>query len=202
VPRYGEIDRDYAKRLRSTAADGPIYMLGLTSFLAASAGKSGDRDPATAYAPIPILASAGAVLCFAADVLASTGGWDRVAVIGYPSRKAFVDLAYRADFQAWHVTKEDQLERTTVLGTLPVGGLPGPASHGRMLLEAWAGAEPAPVTAGLATGFTVEGTVFGDGRRWSGVRYTPIEPGVPLPLQEAAPGYQALLLEPTIERWR
>jgi len=25
---------------------------------------------------------------------------------------------------------------------------------------------------------------------------------VPLPLQEAAPGYQALLLEPTIERWR
>jgi len=49
--------------------------------------------------------------------------------------------------------------------------------------------------------FGVEGTVIGDGRTWSGARYTVIESGTPLPLVKAQAGYQALLLMPAIERW-
>jgi hypothetical protein len=207
VPRYGEIDGNYGRRLRTTGRDGPIYMLGLTRFqpgdTAAATGPLGaGHSGEPVYAPIPLLASAGATVCFAADVLASSGGWDRVAVIGYPTRRSFVELAYQRDFQDWHLAKEDRMERTTVLGTLPVGGLPAPAASGRILLEAWAGPPPQLIAEGPATAFEVEGTVIGDGRRFDGVRYTMIEAGTALPLGGADPGYEALLLDPTIERWR
>ena len=52
-----------------------------------------------------------------------------------------------------------------------------------------------------ATGFAVEGTYIGDGRQWSGARYTPIEPGTALPLEPARFGYLAVLVEPVIESW-
>jgi hypothetical protein len=154
------------------------------------------------YAPIPMLTAAGAALCFAADVVASSGGWDRVAVIGYPTRRSFVELAYEPQCVNWHSAKEARVERTMVMAMLPAGNLPGPASSGRILLEAWAGPAPGALSAGPATIFDVEGTVIGDGRQWSGIRYTPIESGTSLPLRAATSGYQALLLEPTIERWR
>ena len=206
MPSYGQIDSDYAGRLRSARADGPIYMLALEKLrpdlgqdpLRAAAPFGADRI----YAPIPILTAAGAALCFAADVVASSGSWDRVAVIGYPTRRSFVELAYEPQFLNWHNAKEVRLERTTVMAMLPAGNLPGPASAGRILLEAWAGPTPAVLTTRTATIFAVEGTVIGDGRQWSGIRYTPIESGTSLPLRAATPGYQALLLEPTIERWR
>jgi hypothetical protein len=154
------------------------------------------------YAPIPLLTAAGAALCFAADVVASSGGWDRVAVIGYRTRRSFVELAYEPQFLDWHAAKQVRLEHTMVIGMLPAGNLPGQASSGRILLEAWTGPQPALLAAGPATLFNVEGTVIGDGRQWSGIRYTPIESGTSLPLRAAMSGYQALLLEPTIERWR
>ena len=206
MPRYGQIDSDYAGRLRSSRVDGPIYMLGMEKLrpdagqrsLRALAGRRADHS----YAPIPLLAGAGAALCFAAEVVASSGGWDRVAVIGYPTRRSFVELAYQPQFLDWHAAKEVRLEHTMVMGMLPVGSLPGPAGSGRILLEAWAGPTPALLAPGPATVFDVEGTVIGDGRQWSGIRYTPIESGTSLPLRATTPGYQALLLEPTIERWR
>jgi len=206
VPSYGQIDADYAVQLRSAQADGPIYMLGLEKFRpdvnqgAARAGTHRRADHS--YAPIPLLTAAGAALCFAADVVASSGGWDRVAVIGYPTRRSFVELAYEPQFLNWHSAKEVRLERSTVMAMLPAGNLPAPASSGRILLEAWAGPTPALLAEGPASIFDVEGTVIGDGRQWSGIRYTPIEAGTSLPLRSATPGYQALLLEPTIERWR
>jgi hypothetical protein len=205
VPQYGQIDPDYAERLRSPRVDGPIFMLGLDK-LRPDAGQRpvrvAYRGADDFYAPIPLLTAAGAALCFAADVVASSGGWDRVAVIGYPSRRSFVELAYVPQFLSWHSAKEVRLERTAVMGMLPVGNLPGPVSSGRILLEAWAGTTPALLAAGPATLFDVEGTVIGDGRQWNGIRYTPIESGTSLPLRAATSGYQALLLEPTIERWR
>jgi hypothetical protein len=206
VPRYGQIDAVYAGRLRSTQADGPIYMLALEK-LRPDAGQ--EPVPAAAhfgadriYAPIPLLSAAGAAVCFAADVVASSGGWDRVGVIGYPTRRSFVELSYEPQFLNWHSAKEVRLERTMVMAMLPAGNLPGPAGEGRILLEAWAGPTPALLAEGPASIFDVEGTVIGDGRQWSGIRYTPIESGTSLPLRAATSGYQALLLEPTIERWR
>ena len=208
MPRYGLIDADYAMRIRETAdhADGPIYLVGLSRLRPGTDSSprglpAVGRDTVTDYAPIPLLSSVGAALCLAATVVASSPSWHRVGVVGYPSRRAYLELSYRPDFRAWHARKEESLEHTTVLATLCTGELPAADSQ-RLLLEVWNGPEPAPLVPGPASIFDVEGTVIGDGRQWSGVRYTSIELGTALPLHPARFGYQAMLLAPMLERWR
>jgi hypothetical protein len=208
VPRYGLIDADYAMRIRETAdhADGPIYMVGLTRLRPGTDTSPRGivaigRDTVTDYAPIPLLSSVGAALCLAATVVAGSPSWHRVGVIGYPSRRAYLELSYRHDFRSWHARKEESLEHTTVLATLRTGELPVADSQ-RLLLEVWHGPEPVALVPGAAARFDVEGTVIGDGRQWSGIRYTPIELGTALPLRPARFGYLALLLAPVLGRWR
>lgn len=209
MPRYGRVDSEYSHRLRWTAgrADGPIYMLNLTKFspgnpAAVDANDGSGRYAASSYAPIPLLGSVGAALCFVADVVAGSADWDRVAVVGYRSRQSFLDLAGRPDFQSWHERKQEGVDRTSVLGTLPLDSLPAEARLRRVLLEIWDGEVPDPVADGPAASFDVEGTIVGDGRHWSGARYTAIAAGTALPLQEPSTAYQALLLDPRIVRWR
>jgi hypothetical protein len=160
----------------------------------------GSRDPGR-YAPLGVLASIGAKLCFVADVVASPGNWHRVFVVGYPSRRSFVAMATRHDFMNWHHSMSTGLEESVVMGVLPVGMLPVPSASW-VLLETWNGPRPAPVAHGAVSEFAVEGTLVGDGRQWTGIRYTAIEPGTALPLAPTPLGYDALLLEPTIERWQ
>lgn len=205
VPRYGQIDAEYSRQLAVSHSPEPIYMLNLTKYRRAS-----DRCdyPAAShladarYAPIPLLSAFGATLCFVADVTAGLGDWDQVSVVSYPSRRAFVGIARDRDFQDWHVRKQEDMDRTAVLGLLAVDRLPAPASTRLVLLEIWRGTAPDPVADGPAVLFDVEGTLVGDGRHWSGIRHTAIEPGTPLPLEPPRPDYQALLLEPAIEHWQ
>jgi hypothetical protein len=205
VVSYGVVDADYGMRLRagSGLADGPFYMLSLTRFLPGSGqilGRSSSQDPDSAYVPIEFLRAAGATLCFVADVVAGPDGFDRVGVIRYPTRRAFIELQDSSDTKDWIARKAQRAERLIMLGLNPVGALPA-AQHQRVLVEVWAGSAPEPNTAGTATGFAVEGTYIGDGRQWSGARYTPIDPGTALPLEPARFGYLAVLVEPVIERW-
>ncbi len=206
--RYGLIDAEYAMRLRETAADvdGPIYMLGLTSLRPGQGtGLRGlpalGRDALSEFAPIPLLAAVGAALCLAASVVASSPDWDRVGVVSFPSRRSFLELAERRDFREWHARKVESVERMTVLGALPAERLPSPDSQ-RLLLEVWNGPEPTPLVTEPTARFDVEGTVVGDGRQWSGVRFTTIALGTALPLRPPRFGYQGLLLAPVLERWR
>jgi len=208
VPRYGRIDSDYGNWLRSPAADGPIYMLNLTRYRPAAqyVRTSGivinSQEPDGRYAPLAVLAAIGATLCFVADVVAGPGNWDRVAVVGYPSRRSFAAMAARLDFRDWHHNRSAGIEQAVVMGTLPTKELPAQSATSRILLETWHGPEPDKVADGPVSAFAVEGTLVGDGRQWTGVRYTEIEPGTALPLDPTPPDYEALLLEPTIERWR
>jgi hypothetical protein len=208
VLRYGLIDADYAMRLRETAGDvdGPIYMVGLTRLLPGTDTSPRGLpalglDSLSEFAPIPLLSAVGAALCLTASVVASSPEWDRVGVVSFPSRRSFLELADRRDFRQWHARKVESVERMTVLGTLPAEGLPA-ADCQRLLLEVWNGPEPTPLVTEPTARFDVEGTVIGDGRQWSGIRYTPIELGTALPLHPPRFGYQALLLAPVIERWR
>jgi hypothetical protein len=208
VPPYGRIDSDYSQWLRSPAADGPIYMLNLTryrpdvDYVRNGGGAVNSQESDGRYAPLGILAAIGATLCFVADVVASPGNWHRVAVVGYPSRRSFVAMAARRDFREWHDDRSAGIQEAVVLGTLPTHSLPLQSSTSLMLLETWSGPEPARVVAGAVSEFAVEGTLVGDGRLWTGVRYTTLEPGTPLPIDPTPPAYEALLLEPTIERWQ
>lgn len=205
MPRYGLIDSDYAGRLRSPSVDGPFYMLNLTRYKPQAEFHQVSvrrRSRPEMYAPVAVLAATGAALCFVADAIASTADWDRVTVVGYPSRRAFVEMAGRPDFRQWHDRNSATVAEAMVLGLLPARQLPDEAVTLRMLLEIWRGDPWAPLADGSACTFDVEGTIVGDGRRWTGARFTAIEAGTPLPLPDSKPSYQALLLEPVLERWR
>jgi hypothetical protein len=107
----------------------------------------------------------------------------------------------RDDFQAKHVHKQAGMDHTIVMGTLPSGPLPGRVKPGRMLLEVWEGSAPAPPVVGPSATFDVEGTIVGDGRRWTGVRYTALGRDEDVQLAAATATHQVLVLAPTIDRW-
>jgi len=206
MPRYGRIDPDYALRLAETdpESDGPVYMLNLMKYREV-ADYGGDSDEAVSgrdaddrYAPVDVLRSIGAQVCFTADVVGASEDWDRVAVVRYPTRRSFIGMQSRPDFQEKHVHKEAGMDHTIVVGTVPDSDLPvSAAADCLVLLELWDG--PDPHEARVGARFAVEGTILGDGRRWSGARYTGVEASMACPA--GSERHQALLLRPVIERW-
>jgi hypothetical protein len=135
-PSYGQIDFDYAARLAGTPPDedGPIWMINLMSYRTqADYGSSADapagtepisgREADDIYAPVEILADIGAEVVFVGDVdtqfLNTEPRWDRVAIAKYPTRRAFIEMQSRPDFQAKHVHKEAGMAATIVMGCQP-----------------------------------------------------------------------------------
>ena len=179
MPRYGTIDVDYAAQLASCPPgdDGDIYMLNLMAYREeADYGPGGERgisgkEADDRYAPLEVLAELGANVCFFSEVVAASEPWDRVAVVRYPTRRSFIDMQSRPDFQDKHVHKEAGMDHTTIVATLPTAGFP--ASSELVLVEVWDGPPP-PVLDG-AVEFAAEGTIIGDGRTWAGARYTRVD---------------------------
>jgi hypothetical protein len=204
MPRYGTIDHDYALRLAATDPDGAIYMLNLMAYRAeADYGTDGERgvtgrEADDRYAPLDVLTEIGAGVCFLADVTSSTEPWDRIAVVRYPTRASFVDMQSRPDFQAKHVHKDAGMDHTTIVGTLPLDGLPKTVPGDLVLLEVWDGPTPAPIVDGDAVEFAVEGAIIGDGRTWSGARYTPVDV---VPDLAGSPQHQLIALRTVIAQW-
>ena len=68
---------------------------------------------------------------FLADVdtqfLNGTPKWDRVGIVKYPSRRAFIEMQSRPDFQELHHHKEAGMAETIVAGCLPMELPPLPA---------------------------------------------------------------------------
>lgn len=204
MPRYGTVDRGYGMRLATCEpdADGGIYLLNLMKYRdeadygGAGAGVSG-READDRYSPVDVLHDIGAAICFAGDVVEASEDWDRVAVVRYATRRSFIEMQSRKDFQDKHIHKDAGMDHTIVLGTLPVGDLPTRAKPQRVLLEVWHGDPPPP--AGPASTFEVEGTIVGDGRPWSGARWSHLAGDATAPA--GSPTHQVLVLRPTIDRW-
>ena len=142
--RYGLVDRDYGRKLATTAPeeDGPIWMVNLMRYREKADytdGRESDisgKEADDLYAPIGPLKAIGAEPVFFADVdtqfLNGTPKWDRVGVVKYPSRRAFIEMQSRADFQALHHHKEAGMAETIVCGCLPmpIPALPSGATAG------------------------------------------------------------------------
>ncbi len=138
-PRYGTVDRDYAMRLATTPPedDGPVWMVNLMSYREradyadGSATTISGREADERYAPLESLAGVGAEVVLFADIdtqlLGDTPRWDRVGVVRYPTRRAFIEMQQREDFAAKHVHKDAGLAQTIVVGGLPVASPPLPA---------------------------------------------------------------------------
>jgi hypothetical protein len=138
-PRYGEIDRDYAARLASTAPadDGPIWMVNLMSYREVAEYADGrtttlsGREADDLYAPLDHLAGVGAEPVFVADVdqqlLGHEPPWHRVGVVRYPTRSAFVQMSQRPGFAERHEHKDAGMAQSIVAGCEPI---PSPQDGG------------------------------------------------------------------------
>ena len=133
-PRYGEVNTGYGRRLASTAPDedGPVWMVNLMSYRR-EADYADGRDSTISgleaddlYTPTAPLAAVGAEIVFVAEVedqlLGAEPNWDRVAVVKYPTRRSFIDMQQRDDFQRLHEHKDAGMAKTIVMGTQPMLG--------------------------------------------------------------------------------
>jgi hypothetical protein len=132
------------------------------------------------------------------QIVGESPQWDRVGVVKYPTRASFIAMQTRPDFMAKHHHKEAGMEFTIIVGSTPppttttLGELPSwtevefPAVRpdfpvvvlhlSSTPLQVF---RPEDVNArvalrhGLRPGGTwpVEGTIIGDDRRWSEVRW-------------------------------
>jgi hypothetical protein len=186
--RFGEIDQDYAIRLATCPPeeDGPVLMVNLMRYRAqaeyrgeapldADGNVISGREADDRYAPLGPLAAVGATVVLHADVIdtASSGGgedWHRVGIVRYPTRRSFIDMQSRKDFQEKYPHKEAGMERTVIVG-VPV---PGPhsvsgSSDADVTAPTWLVVRP--VAADTPAELAVEGTIVGDGRRWASVEF-------------------------------
>lgn len=132
APRYGQVDRDYARRLATTPPDDdePVWMVNLMRYRPTADYADGrsttisGREADDLYTPRGPLAAIGADIVFAGDVerqlLGDGPAWDRVGVVRYPTRRSFIEMQSRQDFRAQHVHKDAGMERTIVVGTTPM----------------------------------------------------------------------------------
>src|SRR5438309_9160349 len=100
------------KALANAPQTGKIVMLNLLKF------KSGGG--AAAYGEYgrhvtKILEKIGARVLFmgpvAQSLIGHNGEWDAIALVEYPSRKAFLDMGMSAEYQAIHHFRDEGLER-------------------------------------------------------------------------------------------
>ncbi len=82
------------------------------------------READDAYTPLGPLAAVGAELVYVAEVedqfLGDEPKWDRVGVVRYPTRSAFIAMQAREDFQKAHEHKEAGMAETIVIGGQPM----------------------------------------------------------------------------------
>jgi len=102
------------KALTSMPETGKVVMLNLLKF---------KRDGRAAYkkyrsAVLPVLKKIGARPIFGANVTHSVighdGDWDAIALVEYPSRKAFAEMVVSAEYKAIQPLRDQGLERTEV----------------------------------------------------------------------------------------
>jgi len=70
-----------------------------------------------------ILERIGARILFAGpvaqSVIGNDGDWDAIAIVEYPSRRAFLEMGMSAEYQAIHHFRDEGLERTELYAINP-----------------------------------------------------------------------------------
>lgn len=140
APRYGTVDRDYGMKLATTPPeeDGPVWMVNLMKYRDVAEYDDGRESAVSGqeaddlYSPHESLQAVGADVVFFGDVdqqlLGDGTVWDRIAVVKYPTRRSFIDMQSRPEFQESHKHKDAGMEKTFVIGAQPLPGM-DPASE-------------------------------------------------------------------------
>ena len=124
-PSFGQINPEQMARMVNPVEDGPFYMINLIKYREKAVYPDGRETDLTGeeannlYRPVDILAEIGAEPVFMAQVekmrLGDGTNWDQVAIVRYPSRRAFVQMTQRPDFQARSVHKDAGVGQTIVM---------------------------------------------------------------------------------------
>ncbi len=201
--KYGRIDTDYGARMFMTPPeeDGDIFMLNFMRYKEVADYASDDapaisgKEADDLYNPTEVLNKFGADPVFFGDVVEQVGAqspaWERIGTVRYPSRKSFVEMETRKDFQEKHVHKAAGMAETFITCGLPMSDVStGPVSaqlQGTkpfVSVSAWRVLDgvsvdelKAALLAGIShienaggrvgTWFDVEGTIIGDGRKYN-----------------------------------
>ncbi len=183
-PRYGKINFEMISTWigRSSEEDGPFWALNLMKYRQVAEYADGrettrsGREADDEYVPRDSLHAIGAMITFAADVVDQRGSeprWDRIGIVRYPSRAAFLEMQQRDDFKDKHVHKDAGMECTIVMSCLPVST--GVAGEGTLVLRVARfddGATLAPIVGCRpVAAFGVEGVIVGDDRTWTSVAF-------------------------------
>jgi hypothetical protein len=130
--RYGTPNTEYAMSMAmmSPQDDGSVWMVNLMKYREVADYADGrestisGRDADDAYSPLDSLAAVGAVPVFFGDVdqqlLGDETTWDRIGVVKYPTRRAFIDMQSLPSFQKSHHHKDAGMESTIVMGSQPM----------------------------------------------------------------------------------
>jgi hypothetical protein len=217
--RYGTPNFEMIRGWLSLPADqdGPFWAVNLMKYRAVAdygdgsvATRSG-RDADDEYSPLGSLAAIGAMVTFVADVVTQTAGtptWDRIGIVRYPSRAAFLAMQQRDDFKSKHVHKEAGMEFTIVMSCRPTSTGDGASSgDGSLVMRVsrLTGAAPTrteePGVRPVAR-FDVEGVIVGDERQWSEVRFDWVDSDVLPALTDASQADEqfVMTLRPTNDR--
>ena len=121
---------DQVKELMHTADEGPVVMLNLLKFKERSSDGAGTGSEAYGKYGDSVTkmveARGGKVLWSgkAEQVLIGDPAqdWDAVALVEYPSRKAFIEMTSTKEYDAAHEHRESGLERTLLLACTTRGG--------------------------------------------------------------------------------
>ena len=146
-PSFGDINPEQMARMMNPEEDGPFYMINLIQYREKAVYRDGretdltGREADALYSPLEILHDIGAEVVFMAEVernmpLPGDGTqWDRVAIVRYPSRRAFLQMTQRPDFRAKSVHKDAGVGKTIVMvshlidSLLPEGFVPPKPAH-------------------------------------------------------------------------
>jgi uncharacterized protein (DUF1330 family) len=121
-------NKDQFVELAGAPDEGPVVMLNLLKFKAvASDGASSGASEYGKYSDVVIgmvEQQGGKVLWMgrADQVLIGdrdANEWDAVALVQYPSRKAFIDMVTTPDYEKAHEHRESGLERTVLIACTP-----------------------------------------------------------------------------------
>ena len=117
--------KDQILELINAPDEGPVVMLNLLKFKAREGASEYNKYGDTVVQMVE--ATGGKVLwrgkvdqTLIGDVDAND--WDAIALVQYPSRKAFVEMTTSKEYDAAHEHRESGLERTVLLACTPRGG--------------------------------------------------------------------------------
>jgi uncharacterized protein (DUF1330 family) len=109
------------RELATSADEGPVVMLNLLKF---KPGEGAREYDAYGNAATRMVGEGGGRVLYVGRcdqvLIGDTAeAWDAIALVEYPSRKAFIEMVSRKDYKQAHEHRESGLERTIVLATTP-----------------------------------------------------------------------------------